>query len=335
MLLGSLAVLGASCRKTPEGGTAGSVTLMNVSYDPTRELYEEFNRAFAADWKAKSGQTVSITQSHGASGKQSQSVVNGLAADVVTLGISYDIDTIAKAGLIAPNWQERLPDNSTPYTSTIVFLVRKGNPKNVKDWPDLIRPDVQSILPNPKTSSGGRWAYVAAWGYALHQNNNSDAADRDYVTKLFKNVPVLATGARDATTTFERGSGDVLIAWENEALLAVNKLGADKFEMVVPSMSIVAEPPVSVVDKNVAHKGTQAVAEAYLKYLYSKEGQAIVARNYYRPRNTEGVDPADLKRFADLKLFTFESAFGTWQKVQDAHFKDGGILDQILRANKS
>jgi sulfate/thiosulfate-binding protein len=332
LLAGALSGCGNPAASTSR--SKGAVSLLNVSYDPTRELYENYNLAFARYWKAKSGQTVTIEQSHGGSGKQSQSVINGLPADVVTLGLSYDIDAIAKAGDVAPNWQTRLPDDSTPYTSTIVFLVRKGNAKHIGEWSDLVRPDVKVITPNPKTSSGGRWNYVAAWGYALGVSHGNQAAARDFVAHIYKNVPVLDPGARAATTTFERGTGDVLLAWENEALLAVSKLGADKYEVVVPSISILAEPPVAVVDKTVERKGTRPVAEAYLQYLYSPEGQAIIAHNFYRPRNTSSVNPADLRRFPALKLFTLKSVFGTWEQVQATHFRNGGVFDQIYRASR-
>src|SRR6266403_975790 len=268
---------------------AASSTLLNVSYDPTRELYEEYNKAFAAYWKSKTGDTVSVNQSHGGSGKQARSVIEGLEADVVTLALAYDIDALAKqGGLVPANWQSRLPDNSTPYTSTIVFLVRKGNPKGIHDWGDLVRPGISVITPSPKTSGGARWNYLAAWAWALKQPGGSDAAAREFVRRLYRNVPVLDTGARGSTITFvQRGLGDVLIAWENEAILAVKELGADKLEIVVPTISIIAEPPVAVVDKVVLRRGTREVAQAYLQYLYSKEGQEIVAKNYYRPRDAE------------------------------------------------
>jgi sulfate/thiosulfate transport system substrate-binding protein len=307
-----------------------SVTLMNVSYDPTRELYQDYNAAFARYWKAKTGQDVTINQSHGGSGKQARAVIDGLPADVVTLALAYDIDAIsANGGLIAQNWQSRLPNNSTPYTSTIVFLVRKGNPKQIKDWNDLVRPGVSVITPNPKTSGGARWNYLAAWGYALHQNKNDQAKARQFVTQLYKNVPVLDSGARGSTTTFvQRGIGDVLIAWENEAFLAVKELGGDKLEMVIPSFSILAEPPVSVVDKVVNKRGTAAVAKAYLEYLYSDEGQEIAARHYYRPR-AKSIAGKYASQFPKLKLFTVNDVFGDWQNAQKTHFADGGIFDQI------
>jgi len=306
------------------------VTLMNVSYDPTRELYQDYNAAFARFWKAKTGQEVTVNQSHGGSGKQARAVIDGLPADVVTLALAYDIDAIsANGGLIAPNWQSRLPNNSTPYTSTIVFLVRKGNPKHIKDWNDLVRPGVSVITANPKTGGGARWNYLAAWGYALHQNNNDQAKARQFVTQLYKNVPVLDSGARGSTTTFaQRGIGDVLIAWENEAFLAVNELGKDKLEIVVPSYSILAEPPVAVVDKVVNKHGTAAVAKAYLEYLYSDEGQEIAARHYYRPR-TPSIAKKYASQFPKLTLFTVNDVFGGWQNAQKTHFADGGIFDQI------
>lgn len=327
------------CARDAGSGTghdSSSVKLLNVSYDPTRELYEDYNRAFAAYWKTKTGQTVTIAQSHGGSGKQSQAVINGLPADVVTLGIPYDIDAIAKSGAIHKNWAQQFPQGSTPYTSTVVLLVRKGNPKHIRDWADLARPDVQVITPNPKTSSGGRWNYVAALGYALKVNGNNLVAATGYLSLLYKNVPVLDAGARGATNTFaERGIGDVLIAWENEALLATEKLGPDKFEIVVPSISVLAEPPVAIVDENVDRKGTRAVAQAYLQYLYSPTGQAIAARNFYRPRYPASVAAADLKRFPPMNLFTVQSLFGSWERVQNDHFKSGAIFDQIYHAHKS
>ncbi len=306
------------------------VTLMNVSYDPTREFYQEYNAAFARYWKAKTGQEVTINQSHGGSGKQARAVIDGLPADVVTLALAYDIDAIsANGGLIASNWQSRLPNNSTPYTSTIVFLVRKGNPKHIKDWNDLVRPGVSVITPNPKTSGGARWNYLAAWGYALHQNKNDQTKARQFVAQLYKNVPVLDSGARGATTTFvQRAIGDVLITWENEAFLARNELGRDKLEIVVPSYSILAEPPVAVVDKVVNGRGTATVAKAYLEYLYSDEGQDIAARHYYRPR-AQSIAQKYAWQFPKLTLFTVNDVFGGWQNAQKIHFADGGIFDQI------
>ncbi len=309
---------------------AADITLLNVSYDPTRELYQEFNAAFAKHWKAKSGDTVTIKQSHGGSGKQARSVIDGLEGDVVTLALAYDVDALHDKGKLIPaDWQKLLPHNASPYTSTIVFLVRKGNPKGVKDWNDLVKPGVEVVTPNPKTSGGARWNYLAAWGYALKQRGGSDATAQDFVRKLFANVKVLDSGARGALTTFaERGIGDVFISWENEACLAVKELGPDRFELVTPSVSILAEPPVSVVDKVVDKRGTRAVATAYLEYLYSPEGQEIAAQNYYRP-----IDPKVATRyagkFAAMKLFTIEDVFGGWTKAQKTHFADGGVFDRI------
>ncbi|MCH6268044.1 sulfate ABC transporter substrate-binding protein [Neobacillus citreus] len=307
------------------------IELLNVSYDPTRELYEEYNKSFAAYWEKKTGQKVTINQSHGGSGKQSRSVIDGLEADVVTLALAYDIDAIAGAGKLADDWQKRLVDNSSPYTSTIVFLVRKGNPKGIKDWNDLVKKDVSVITPNPKTSGGARWNYLAAWGYALQQNNGDEQKAQEFVAKLFKNVPVLDSGARGSTTTFvERGIGDVLIAWENEAYLALKEFGEDKFEVVNPSVSILAEPPVSVVDKVAKKHGTEEVAKAYLDYLYTVEGQEIAAKNFYRPRNKD-VAEKYASQFPDIKLFTIDEVFGGWKKAQKTHFDDGGIFDQIYK----
>ena len=305
-------------------------TLLNVSYDPTRELYQEFNTAFAADWKAKTGQDVEIQQSHSGSGKQARAVIDGLDADVVTLALAYDIDAIHEKGDLLPaNWQTRLPNNSAPYTSTIVFLVRKGNPKGIKDWDDLVKPGVSVITPNPKTSGGARWNYLAAWGYALRQNNNDEAQARAFIEKLYKNVPVLDTGARGATVTFvESGIGDVLIAWENEALLAAKELGQGKFEIVAPSLSILAEPPVALVDRVVDRKGTRAVAQAYLEYWYTEQGQEIAAKHYYRPR-LQSVAAKYADQFPKVELFTIDEVFGGWKKAQETHFADGGIFDQI------
>lgn len=312
--------------------SAESVTLLNVSYDPTRELYQEFNQAFTKDWQKKTGQQVTIKQSHGGSGKQARSVIDGLEADVVTLALAYDIDEIQGKGLIKTGWQKRLPHNSAPYTSTIVFLVRKGNPKNIHDWNDLIKPGISVITPNPKTSGGARWNYLAAWGYALRQKGGNDASAQTFIKQLFKNVPVLDSGARGSTTTFvQRGIGDVLLAWENEAFLAINELGPDKFEIITPSVSILAEPPVAVVDKVVDKRGTRTIAEAYLKYLYSDEGQRIAAKNYYRPINKKIAAAAS--KLPKLKLFTIDEVFGSWQKAQKAHFSDGGIFDQIYAKN--
>ncbi|MBI2838766.1 MAG: sulfate ABC transporter substrate-binding protein [Acidobacteria bacterium] len=314
------------------GGSAQTnVTLLNVSYDPTRELYQELNAAFAKAWKAKSGQTVTINQSHGGSGKQARAVIDGLEADVVTLALGYDVDAIQKAGLIAPNWQKRLPNNSSPYTSTIVFLVRKGNPKRIRDWDDLVKPGISVITPNPKTSGGARWNHLAAWGYVLKRQNGDDAKARDFVARLFKNVPVLDSGARGSTTTFvERGIGDVLIAWENEAILAARELAKGDFEIVVPTVSILAEPPVSVVDKVVDKHKTRTVAQAYLEFLYSDEGQRIAAKHYYRPR-TPSVTAEFSQQFQQVQMFTIDELFGGWQKAQASHFNDGGIFDQIYQ----
>ena len=308
---------------------AAEVTLLNVSYDPTRELYVDYNAAFAKYWKAKTGQDVKINQSHGGSGKRARSVIDGLSADVVTLALAADIDAVATQGKLLPiNWASRFADNSSPYTSTIVFLVRKGNPKGIKDWDDLIKPGIQVITPNPKTSGGARWNYLAAWGWALKQPGGNDATAKDFVRKLYKNVPVLDTGARGATTTFvQRGLGDVLIAWENEAFLAVKELGADKLQIVVPTVSVLAEPPVAVVDKVVLRRGTREVAQAYLQYLYSKEGQEIVAKNYYRPRDAE-VAAKYAAQYPKLNLVTIAD-FGGWGKAQPTHFGDGGVFDQI------
>jgi sulfate/thiosulfate-binding protein len=312
---------------------ASPVKLLNVSYDPTRELYQDFNSAFAKYWKAKTGIDVEINQSHGGSGAQSRSVIDGLQADVVTLGLAYDIDAIAeKAKILPANWQSRLPNNSTPYTSTIVFLVRKGNPKHIVEWSDVVRDGVAVITPNPKTSGGARWSYLAAWGYALRHNNNDDAKAKAFVAKLYKNVPVLDSGARGSTTTFaQRGLGDVLLSWENEAHLALKEFGADKFEIVYPSESILAEPPVALVDKIAAKHGTTEVARAYLNYLYSDEGQEIEARNFYRPRN-EKVAAKYAAQFPKLTLFTIDQTLGGWQKAQAKHFADGGVFDQIYQA---
>jgi sulfate transport system substrate-binding protein len=310
--------------------SAESVELLNVSYDPTRELYEEYNQAFVKYWKEKTGQTVTINQSHGGSGKQGRAVIDGLQADVVTLALAYDIDEIQQAGLIAEGWQQRLADNSSPYTSTIVFLVRKGNPKQIQDWDDLIRDDVQVITPNPKTSGGARWNFLAAWAYALEQNGGDEAKAKEFVTKLYKNVPVLDSGARGSTTTFvQQEIGDVLLAWENEAFLSIAELGPDNFEIVVPSLSILAEPPVAVVDKVVDQRGTREVAQAYLEYLYSEEGQEIAAKNFYRPR-LASVAEKYKDQFPEVKLITVDETFGGWQEAQKKFFADGGIFDEII-----
>jgi sulfate/thiosulfate-binding protein len=311
---------------------AQNISLLNVSYDPTRELYQDYNAAFAKYWKAKTGQTVTVEQSHGGSSKQARGVIDGLQADVVTLALAYDIDAISQtAALIPADWQQRLPQNSTPYTSTIVFLVRKGNPKQIKDWDDLVKPGISVITPNPKTSGGARWNYLAAWAYALKQPGGNDQKARDFVSRLYKNVPVLDSGARGSTTTFvQREIGDVLIAWENEAFLSIKELGPDKVQIVVPSSSILAEPPVSIVDKVVDKKGTRKVAEAYLQYLYTPEGQEIAAKNFYRPR-LEAVSKKYASVFPKIKLVTIDEAFGGWQKAQKTHFADGGIFDQIYQ----
>jgi sulfate transport system substrate-binding protein len=307
---------------------AADVNLLNVSYDPTRELYAALNKAFAARYQAETGKTIEIKQSHGGSGKQARSVIDGLQADVVTLALAYDVDAIAQRGLLAADWQKKLPNNAAPYTSTIVFLVRKGNPKGVKDWDDLAKPGIKVITPNPKTSGGARWNYLGAWGYALRKYGSEDKA-RDFVRDIFKNVPVLDTGARGSTVTFvERNIGDVLLAWENEAYLAIDEFGKDKFEIVAPSLSILAEPTIAIVDKVVDKKGTRAAAEAYFKFIYSPEGQEIAAQNHYRPR-----DPAIAKKhegdFAKVELFTIDDVFGGWQKAQAAHFDDAGVFDKI------
>jgi sulfate transport system substrate-binding protein len=314
---------------------SAQVTLLNVSYDPTRELYQDYNAAFARYWQAKTGEKVEIKQSHGGSSKQARSVLDGLQADVVTLALGYDIDVLADHAKLVPlDWQKRLPHNSSPYTSTIVFLVRKGNPKKIRDWDDLLKPGISVITPNPKTSGGARWNYLAAWGYALKRPGGSEAKAKEYVSALFKNVPVLDSGARGATTTFvERGIGDVLIAWENEAFLAIKELGPEKFELVVPSVSILAEPPVSVVDKVVDKRGTRKVAQAYLEYLYSGEGQEIAAKHYYRPIDPEIVARHE-KQFPRLKLLKLSEVSGDWRKTQKAHFDDGGVFDQIYLKGK-
>ncbi|GAB2703472.1 sulfate ABC transporter substrate-binding protein [Paenibacillus thermoaerophilus] len=344
----SLAACGGGSGNTEKGGAAPTssdtsasakpaakpVELLNVSYDPTRELYEEFNKKFADYWKEKTGQTVTIKQSHGGSGKQGRSVIDGLEADVVTLALAYDIDEIQKAGLIEKDWQKKLKDNSSPYTSTIVFLVRKGNPKGIKDWDDLVKPGIQVITPNPKTSGGARWNYLAAWGYAQKKFGGDEAKTKEFITQLFKNVPVLDSGARGATTTFvERGIGDVLLAWENEAFLSINELGKDKFEIVVPSLSILAEPPVAVVDKVVDKKGTREVATAYLEFLYTEEGQTIAAENYYRPR-LESVAKKYESQFPKVELLTIDKDFGGWEKAQTEHFSEGGLFDQLYQPAK-
>lgn len=308
---------------------AAEVSLLNVSYDPTRELYQDFNKSFAALWKSKSGDDLKIKQSHGGSGKQARAVIDGLAADVVTLALAYDIDEIANRGFIAKDWQKRLPNSSAPYTSTIVLLVRKGNPKNIKDWNDLARPGISVITPNPKTSGGARWNHLAAWGYALKQPGGNEKTAQEFLSKIYKNVPVLDSGARGSTTTFvERGIGDVLLTWENEALLAIKELGPEKVEIVVPSLSILAEPPVTIVDKVVDRRGTRKIAEAYLQHLYSEEGQEIAGKHYYRPTN-EKIAAKYASQFPKVKLLTIDEIAGGWTKAQKAHFADGGIFDQI------
>jgi sulfate transport system substrate-binding protein len=331
----------------PSSLPSADVTLLNVSYDPTRELYRDFNASFAAAWKSKTGGTVTVDMSHGGSGKQARAVIDGLNADVVTLALAYDIDAISREGKLLPeNWQSRLPSNSSPYTSTIVFLVRKGNPKGIKDWGDLVKPGVEVITPNPKTSGGARWNYLAAWAYALQLElgdlgdvkkperaeavAKAQASAESFVKELFSHVPVLDSGARGSTNTFvQRGIGDVLLTWENEAFLAINELGPEKVEIVVPSMSILAEPPVAIIDSNVDKRGTRAVAEAYLQHLYSPEGQRLAAKHYYRPSKPEHADPADLKRFPAIPLIRIDDVFGGWKAAQSKHFDDGGIFDRI------
>jgi sulfate transport system substrate-binding protein len=348
ILTGLIVLASVSCAKKAPGG---AVKLLNVSYDPTRELYQDFNAAFAKHWKAQTGQDVTIDQSHGGSGKQARSVIDGLEADVVTLALAGDIDAVADKGKLLPtDWQKRLPYNSSPYTSTIVFLVRKGNPKGIRDWDDLVRDGVSVITPNPKTSGGARWNYLAAWGFALKkelgdlkhvqdpgqaaQVQQAQAKAREFVTALYKNVAVLDSGARGSTTTFvQRGLGDVCLSWENEAFLAIKEFGADKFEIVVPSLSILAEPPVAVVDKVVDKKGTRRIAQAYLEYLYTPEGQEIAARNFYRPRLEEVARRHD-RQFTKVSLFTIDDVFGGWKKAQEIHFADKGVFDRIYAPSK-
>jgi sulfate/thiosulfate transport system substrate-binding protein len=315
---------------TPDAHAQKSVTLLNVSYDPTREFYQDVNAAFAKYWQQKTGEAVTINQSHGGSGKQARAVIDGLQADVVTLALAYDIDALFQNGKVVPqNWQTRLPNNSSPYTSTIVFVVRKGNPKGIKDWSDLARPGVAVVTPNPKTSGGARWNYLAAWAWSLKQWNNDQAKARDFVARLYKNVPVLDSGARGATTTFaQRGIGDVFISWENEALLVLDKMGRDRFEIVIPSLSILAEPPVSVVDKVVDKRGTRKLASAYLEFLYTPDAQEIAARHHYRPRDPH-VLARHAREFPQMQLVTVDAAFGGWIKAQTQHFADGGVFDQI------
>jgi len=325
-----LSVLGLSIALAAQSVAAGEVKLLNVSYDPTRELYQEYNKEFSSFWEKQHGDTVTVSQSHGGSGKQARAVIDGLEADVVTLALGSDIDAVAKQGLVSADWETKFDNHAAPYTSTIVFLVRKGNPKNIKDWGDLIRPDVEVITPNPKTSGGARWNYLAAWGYALQKTGNEQGA-RDYIAKLFSNVKVLDSGARGATTSFvERGLGDVLIAWENEAYLSLNELGKGQFELVTPSVSILAEPPVAVVEKVAKKHGTEEVAKAYLQHLYSKEGQRIAAKNYYRPIDPE-VAKESAKNFAPVKLFTIRDLEGDWKTAQKRHFATGGTFDQLYK----
>ena len=328
-LIALLAVFVALIAALP--ARAAELTLLNVSYDPTRELYQEINAAFAKQWEAKTGQKVTIKQSHGGSGRQARSVIDGLDADVVTLALAYDIDEIATRGKLLPQaWQKRLPDNSSPYTSTIVFLVRKGNPKGIRDWDDLVRKGVSVVTPNPKTSGGARWNYLAAWAYAARKFGNDEAKVKDFIGALYRNVPVLDTGARGSLTTFtERGIGDVFISWENEAYLATKELGPDKFEIVLPSLSILAEPPVTLVDRVADRKGTRKVAEAYLQFLYTPEAQEIIASNYYRPRDAK-VAARHAAQFPKINLITVDEVFGGWQKAQKAHFADRGVFDQVF-----
>jgi sulfate/thiosulfate transport system substrate-binding protein len=337
----ALLLLGGAgaCRRTATQDAGAEpireLSLLNVSYDPTRELYSEINPLFVAAWAKQSPGALTIKQSHGGAGKQARAVIDGLEADVVTLALAYDIDAMhEQAGLIPKDWQSRLPNNSTPYTSTIVLLVRKGNPKQIRDWDDLVRDGVQVITPNPKTSGGARWNYLAAWGHASNANGNDEAKAREFVARLFKNVPVLDSGARGATTTFvERGIGDVLIAWENEALLTLKEIGKDGFEIVIPSLSILAEPPVTVVDKYAVKHGTQAAAKAYLEFLYTPEAQRIAAKHYYRPRD-EAVAKEFAEQFPSVNVFTIDQKFGGWQKAQKTHFADGAIFDQIYQPGK-
>jgi sulfate transport system substrate-binding protein len=316
---------------TPIITKAADISLLNVSYDPTREFYQDYNEAFAKYWKAKTGDNVKVQASHGGSGKQARAIIDGLEADVATLALSYDVDQLYEKGKLIPSdWQTRFTHNSSPYTSTIVFLVRKGNPKNIKDWNDIIKPGVSVITPNPKTSGGARWNYLAAWAYALQQNNNDEAKAKEFVTKLYKNVPILDSGARGSTTTFvERGIGDVLLTWENEAFLAKKELGPDKVEIVVPSLSILAEPPVTVVDKYADKHGTRNVADAYLAYLYTAEGQEIAAKNYYRPI-LDSVAKKYASQFPKINLVKIDNVFGGWKKAQKTHFSDGGVFDEII-----
>lgn len=330
-----LALVCFGCKGKANQQTSGEITLLNVSYDPTRELYDDYNQAFAKHWEAKTQKKVRINMSHGGSGKQARAVIDGLEADIVTLALAYDVNMLHEKGQLLPeNWQTRLPNNSAPYTSTIVFVVRKGNPKNVRDWDDLVRPGISVITPNPKTSGGARWNYLAAWGYAQRRPEGNEEKAREFVTNLFKNVPVLDSGARGSTTTFaERGIGDVLLAWENEALLLLRELGKDKFDLVVPSVSILAEPPIAVVDRFADKHGTRDVAGEYLQYLYSDEGQEIAARHHYRPRNS-AVAAKYAADFPAIKLFTVDEAFGGWNEAQKKHFADGGNFDRLYEVKK-
>jgi sulfate/thiosulfate-binding protein len=333
-LLGTLVTLTMAWGLTPLHAGEKALTLLNVSYDPTRELYQDLNTAFAQAWKGETGQVVTINQSHGGSGKQARSVIDGLEADVVTLALAYDVDAIAQAGLIHQDWQARLPDNSAPYTSTIVFLVRRGNPKQIKDWDDLVKPGVTVITPNPKTSGGARWNYLAAWGFALREYGNDDAKARDFVGRLYKNVLVLDTGARGSTVTFvERGIGDVFIAWENEALLVTQQLAKDRFDIVTPSVSIRAEPPVAIVDRVVDKRGSRNLAQAYVQFLYGETGQEIAAKHYYRPR-LPAVAAKHAPQFQQVSLFAIEEVFGGWPTAQKTHFGDGGVFDQIYQPGR-
>jgi len=334
----ALALTGGSLLTVPPSPAAApaAITLLNVSYDPTRELYQEFNAAFARQWKERTGQDVVVRQSHGGSGKQARAVIDGLEADVVTLALAYDVDAIARrAGLVPADWQSRLPHRSAPYRSTVVFLVRKGNPRGIRDWDDLVRPGVSVVTPNPKTSGGARWNYLAAWGYARRRPGGDERTAEAFVAALYRNVPVLDSGARGATTTFvQRGIGDVLLAWENEAFLAEHEFGPDRVEIVVPSVSILAEPPVAVVEAVASRHGTREVAEGYLRYLYSPEGQRIAAKHYYRPVEPERAEPGDRSRFPALKLFTVDEVAGGWDRAQAVHFDDGGTFDRIFGARR-
>ena len=325
-----LSALGLLAALTSQSVFAAEVTLLNVSYDPTRELYQDYNRIFSQYWQQQHGDTVDVNQSHGGSGKQARAVIEGLSADVITLALAQDINKVAQQGLVAADWESKLPNHAAPFTSTIVFLVRKDNPKQIKDWDDLIRPDIEVVTPNPKTSGGARWNYLAAWGYALHKTGNEQGA-RDFVSKLYRNVKVLDSGARAATTSFvERDLGDVLIGWENEAYLVLNELGKDKFELVTPSESILAEPPVAVVDKVAKKHGTEAVAKAYVEHLYSDEAQRIAGKHYYRPSNPV-IAKEFAKQFAPVKLFTIRDLEGNWAKAQQKHFASGGTFDQVYQ----